>query len=102
MPTRHNRLGEVELTVEFQRARLDGQRARCRARSVGLVDDPHGHALPAEPESEHQAGRSGPRDQHLGRSDLARILQMTLDEEGEADKKLTRLAESGINQMANA
>ena len=40
--------------------------------------------------------------QHLGRSDLAQILQMTLDEEGDADKKLTDLAESGINQMANA
>jgi len=40
--------------------------------------------------------------QHLGRNDLAQILQMTLDEEGEADKKLTTLAESGINQMAQA
>ena len=40
--------------------------------------------------------------QHLGRDDLARILQQTLDEEGEADKKLTAIAESGINQMAHA
>lgn len=40
--------------------------------------------------------------QHLGRDDLARILQQTLDEEGEADKKLTAIAESGVNQMAQA
>jgi len=30
----------------------------------------------------------------------ARLLQQTLDEEGETDKKLTRLAESGINVEA--
>lgn len=40
--------------------------------------------------------------QHLGRDDLARILQNTLNEEEQADKKLTNLAESGINQMAHA
>jgi ferritin-like metal-binding protein YciE len=39
---------------------------------------------------------------HLGRDDLAQILQQTLDEEGEADKKLTSIAESTINQMAPA
>jgi ferritin-like metal-binding protein YciE len=39
---------------------------------------------------------------HLGRDDLAQILQQTLDEEGDADKKLTALAESGINQLAQA
>lgn len=38
----------------------------------------------------------------LGRDDLAHILQQTLDEEGEADKKLTSIAESGVNQMAQA
>lgn len=40
--------------------------------------------------------------QHLGRDDLAQILQQTLDEEGHTDKMLTSLAESGINQMAQA
>ena len=40
--------------------------------------------------------------QHLGRDDLARILQQTLDEEGETDKKLTSLAESNINFKAKA
>ena len=34
----------------------------------------------------------------LGHDDAAHILQQTLDEEGEANKKLTKLAESGINK----
>lgn len=38
----------------------------------------------------------------LGRDDLAQILQQTLNEEGEADKKLTAIAESSVNQMASA
>jgi ferritin-like metal-binding protein YciE len=33
----------------------------------------------------------------LGDEEAARLLQQTLDEEGETDKKLTKLAESGIN-----
>ena len=36
----------------------------------------------------------------LGRSDCAGILQQTLDEEKETDRKLTKLAESKINAMA--
>ncbi|HSU68773.1 MAG TPA: ferritin-like domain-containing protein, partial [Tepidisphaeraceae bacterium] len=40
--------------------------------------------------------------QQLGRDDLARILQQTLDEEGQTDKKLTAIAESNVNQMAPA
>lgn len=38
----------------------------------------------------------------LGRDDLAQILQQTLDEEGQTDKKLTAIAESNVNQMAQA
>jgi ferritin-like metal-binding protein YciE len=39
---------------------------------------------------------------HLGNDKAAKLLQQTLDEEGETDKKLTKLAESGahINKMA--
>jgi len=40
--------------------------------------------------------------QQLGRSDLAQILQQTLDEEGQTDKTLTSLAQRGINQQAVA
>ena len=36
----------------------------------------------------------------LGQHDAARLLQETLDEEGEADKKLTAIAESSVNQKA--
>jgi len=39
--------------------------------------------------------------QQLGRDDLAQILQQTLEEEGAADKKLTTIAESRVNQMAS-
>jgi ferritin-like metal-binding protein YciE len=37
---------------------------------------------------------------HLGYEDDARLLQQTLDEEGETDKKLTSMAESRINVEA--
>ena len=37
----------------------------------------------------------------LGYGEAARILQMTLDEEGATDKKLTDLAESVINVAAH-
>jgi len=38
----------------------------------------------------------------LGFDDHARLLQQTLDEEGETDKKLTDLAESYINEQARS
>ena len=40
--------------------------------------------------------------QQLGRQDVAQLFQKTLDEEGETDKKLTRIATSGVNQQAMA
>ena len=40
--------------------------------------------------------------QRLGRQDAARLLQQTLDEEAATDKKLTSLAEQGINPKAAA
>ena len=36
----------------------------------------------------------------LGRQDFVELLQRTLDEEGEADKKLTRIAQSQVNPVA--
>jgi ferritin-like metal-binding protein YciE len=38
--------------------------------------------------------------EHLGHSDAARLLQMTLDEEVDTDRKLTQLAEQSINVKA--
>lgn len=40
--------------------------------------------------------------QRLGRQDAARLLQQTLDEEADTDKKLTALAEKAINPKAAA
>jgi ferritin-like metal-binding protein YciE len=39
--------------------------------------------------------------QTVGRDDLARLFQQTLDEEGNTDKKLTRIAESHVNREAS-
>lgn len=38
--------------------------------------------------------------QTLGLNDAAKLLQQTLDEEGKADKKLTQIAESRVNEQA--
>ena len=38
--------------------------------------------------------------QAMGHTEAAKLLQQTLDEEKAADKKLSGLAESGINQSA--
>ena len=38
--------------------------------------------------------------QILGNKDVANLLQETLDEEGETDKRLTELAQSSINEQA--
>jgi ferritin-like metal-binding protein YciE len=40
--------------------------------------------------------------QQLGHSNVAELLQETLDEEGQADKKLNDIAESVVNQEAQA
>ncbi|HEX4054011.1 MAG TPA: ferritin-like domain-containing protein [Tepidisphaeraceae bacterium] len=40
--------------------------------------------------------------QRLGLEDVAQTLQQTLNEEGDADKRLTQLAETGINSVASA
>jgi ferritin-like metal-binding protein YciE len=40
--------------------------------------------------------------QRLGKQEAANLLQQTLDEEAATDKKLTQLAEQGINQQAQA
>jgi ferritin-like metal-binding protein YciE len=40
--------------------------------------------------------------QHLGHSDVVRLLQLTLDEEKETDQRLTQLAEQSINVKAES
>jgi len=36
----------------------------------------------------------------MGHNDMVSLLQQTLDEAGQTDQKLTKLAESGVNQEA--
>jgi ferritin-like metal-binding protein YciE len=40
--------------------------------------------------------------QHLGHTTVARLLQLTLDEEKETDQRLTQLAEEGVNVRAES
>src|SRR6266851_686245 len=58
-------VGDTELPVEFQRARLHRQRARSRSWLVGLVDDADPDAQSDEPKSEHETGRSSADDEDL-------------------------------------
>src|SRR5215475_4402377 len=55
---RDNEIGEVELAVEFERARMDGERTRGGAGLRRLVDDAQLHAEVGQPEREDET--SGP------------------------------------------
>ena len=48
--TLDDRVSEADLAVQLQRACLHGNRARRRPRLRRLVDDPHAHAQPRQPE----------------------------------------------------
>src|SRR6516162_7587779 len=56
---RDNEIGEVELAVEFERARVDGERTRRRTGLGSLVDDTQLHAELGQPEREDQTGGPG-------------------------------------------
>src|SRR6185437_15757577 len=51
-------VGDAELPIELERARMNDQCPRRRARSGGLVDNAYARAASGEPESERQAGRA--------------------------------------------
>src|SRR5439155_25518787 len=59
-------IGEAELAIELQRARLQRQRARSGAGLGSLIDDAGPDAEPGEPESEDEARRAGADDEHFG------------------------------------
>ena len=65
MAVLHNRVGKPELSIQFQRPRLDSQRPGRGARGRGLVDNPHAHAQFAQPQRQDQPGRAGADDQHI-------------------------------------
>ena len=58
-------VSEIELPIEFQSARVDGQRARCCSWFGSLVDDAWLEAELAQPESKDQTGRASPDDQNI-------------------------------------
>ena len=60
-----NLVREVELTVELQRAGLDGQGARGGPGPVELVHDADAHAELGKPQRQYEPGRAGADDQHL-------------------------------------
>ncbi len=65
-PRRHHLLGETELAIQLESARLQRHRARGRARLGALVDDANPDAEPGQPESEHEAGWTRADDEDLG------------------------------------
>jgi hypothetical protein len=72
MRSRDDGVSEAELTVEFEDARLDGERARGRSGRTGPVDDPDLRAELGQPKRQNETGR--PRADH---EDIA-ILQRSL------------------------
>jgi hypothetical protein len=62
---RDQRIGETELVVVLEDARLHDDGAGCRSRLRGLVDQPHANAEAREPQCHDEAGRSGADNQYL-------------------------------------
>lgn len=83
--------GLIEETHEFVRARGDDG-VRDAALIAAAQEAAH-HAIAA-----YGSARAWAR--HLGREDVAELLQRILEEHKLADRRLTELAESGINALA--
>src|SRR5215470_6137133 len=62
---RDNEIGEVELAVEFERARVHRERTRRRAGLGSLVDDAQLHAELGQPQREDQPGGPGADNQDV-------------------------------------
>jgi hypothetical protein len=61
-----NGVREAELTIQFERSCLHGQRARGRSRLRRLVDDADARAQARQPQGQHQARRAGADDEDIG------------------------------------
>jgi ferritin-like metal-binding protein YciE len=70
-----------------------GEDSVCDAALIGAAQKVEHYEIAAY-------GTARAHAESLGKKEIARLLQQTLDEEGEADKSLTSLAESLINQEA--
>jgi hypothetical protein len=66
MALEDHRLCKIELSVEFERAGLNGKCPGCGSRSSRLVDNAYSHPTLCEPEREDQARRSSANDQQIG------------------------------------
>src|SRR5271170_4059946 len=58
-------VSKIELTVEFERSRLNGRGSRGSAGLCRLVDDAHLNPKLGEPERQDQAGGTGADDQNV-------------------------------------
>lgn len=115
-------LRETEMQVQrleqiFQQIGKDPERKTCQAMKGLIAEGEEMIKANADPEIkdaaliaaaqrvEHyeMAGYGAARQfaERLGNSEAARLLQTTLNEEANADKKLTMIAESGVNQAAS-
>ena len=99
-PPLDDRIGEANLAVQLERARLHGERARRRPRLRRLVDDPHAHAQPRQPQGQHQARRSCADDQDV-RVGLGHTHAMpsTLDDLLERAALIEREVEKELNDV---
>ena len=61
----HDRVGQSDLAIEFERASLHRQGARRRTWLRGLIDDADTNAQPSQPQGQHQARRSGADDEDV-------------------------------------
>ena len=59
-------LGDAQMRIDLESARLHAQGARLPRRSVVPVDDRHAHAAPGELVGQHQSRRAGPDHQNFG------------------------------------
>jgi hypothetical protein len=60
-----HRIGEIELTVKLERARMHRQRPRGGSGRGGLVDDAAGDAHLRQPQGQHQSGGPGADNQDV-------------------------------------
>ena len=59
VPVGEHEIGEIELAIEFEGPRMNGEGAGGRAGLGGLVDDAHLDPELGQPQRQNQAGRSG-------------------------------------------
>jgi hypothetical protein len=59
-------VGEAELAIKFEGARLHGESARRGAGFRGFVDEAHAHAEAREPEGQDEAGGTGADHEDVG------------------------------------